>query len=61
MRMKLLAISFIAALTITNSANAFGGGCGYRPIKPMACLNGKFICLCDPKSGTVCEWLLMNC
>jgi len=34
--------------------------CGPRPMKPMSCLNGAWVCRCRG-SGQVCDWELIGC
>lgn len=34
--------------------------CGPRPMKPMSCLNGAWVCQCRG-SGQVCNWELIGC
>lgn len=34
--------------------------CGPRPMKPMSCLNGTWVCRCRG-SGQVCDWELIGC
>jgi hypothetical protein len=34
--------------------------CGPRPMKPMSCLNGAWVCRCRG-SGQVCNWELIGC
>lgn len=34
--------------------------CGFEPLKPVACLDGQWLCSCNTRA-TYCRWMLVGC
>ena len=60
MKKLITIITLSLTLLIPASSYAWGGyACGLEPLKPMGCLNGQAMCVCDDFNN--CNWVFVGC
>lgn len=49
-----------AGQTLAQTLAQSGDRCGVKPMRPMDCLHGSWVCSCQA-SGQICDWELIGC